>query len=329
MTLFKPALATRVRYSMYTDTPVPPDEPWAENPPDGAMIDYHLKSDVSGPLTLEILGEKGRVIRKFSSADPAEPVKDVQNWPYYWFRPAQLLSTKAGLQRFTWDLQFERPTPDCSLPISATPRNTKCEPEGLWVHPGTYTARLTVNGTSYSQTFSVRMDPRVKTPAAAMLQQYTLSLALYDASFESVARGAQARALRAQIADRRGKASGEVVAIAEALERKLAELAGPDPAGGRGGRGGGGFGGPPGGGRGGAGGAPAAESFGSISGQFLPVMNILQDADEVPTTQAVAAANLRLKTYTDLKVKWDAIVRADVAALNAKLQASGAQPVVP
>ena len=329
VTLFKPALATRVRYSMYTDTPVPPDEPWAENPPDGAMIDYHLKSDVSGPLTLEILGEKGRVIRKFSSADPAEPVKDVQNWPYYWFRPAQLLSTKAGLQRFTWDLHFERPTPDCSLPISATPRNTKCEPEGLWVHPGTYTARLTVNGTSYSQTFSVRMDPRVKTPAAAMLQQYTLSLALYDASFESVARGAQARALRAQIADRRGKASGEVVAIAEALERKLAELAGPDPAGGRGGRGGGGFGGPPGGGRGGAGGAPAAESFGSISGQFLPVMNILQDADEVPTTQAVAAANLRLKTYTDLKVKWDAIVRADVAALNAKLQASGAQPVVP
>ena len=58
-------------------------------------------------------------------------------------------------------------------------------------------------------------------------------------------------------------------------------------------------------------------------------MNILQDADEVPTTQAVAAATLRLKTHADLKAKWDAIVKSDVAALNAKLQASGVQPVVP
>ena len=31
---FAPTTATRVRYSMYTDTPVPPDEPRAENPPD-------------------------------------------------------------------------------------------------------------------------------------------------------------------------------------------------------------------------------------------------------------------------------------------------------
>ncbi|HVT40652.1 MAG TPA: glycosyl hydrolase, partial [Gemmatimonadaceae bacterium] len=46
VTLFKPATATRVRYSMYTDSPVPPDEPYAENPPDGAVIDYYLKSDV-------------------------------------------------------------------------------------------------------------------------------------------------------------------------------------------------------------------------------------------------------------------------------------------
>ena len=32
VTLFKPATATRVRYSMYTDTPVPPDEPDAREP---------------------------------------------------------------------------------------------------------------------------------------------------------------------------------------------------------------------------------------------------------------------------------------------------------
>ncbi len=184
VTLFKPATATRVRYSMYPDTPVPPDEPYAENPPDGAVIDYYLKHDVSSPVTLEILTPAGRVVRKYSSTDPADPVKDTGNWPAYWFRPAQLLSTKAGLQRYAWDLHFTPPAGECSLPISATPHNTKCEPEGIWVAPGQYTARLTVDGKTYTQPFTVRMDPRVKTSAAALQQQYTLSLALYDAEHD-------------------------------------------------------------------------------------------------------------------------------------------------
>jgi len=69
VTLFKPQVATRVRYSMYTDTPVPPDEPYAENPPDGAIIDYYLKSAVSGPVTLEVF-DGDRLLRRYSSADP-------------------------------------------------------------------------------------------------------------------------------------------------------------------------------------------------------------------------------------------------------------------
>ena len=40
--LFKPAAAIRVRRSTYSDTPVPPDEPNGENPPDGAIVDYFL-----------------------------------------------------------------------------------------------------------------------------------------------------------------------------------------------------------------------------------------------------------------------------------------------
>jgi photosystem II stability/assembly factor-like uncharacterized protein len=326
VTLFKPATATRVRYSMYTDTPVPPDEAYAENPPDGAVIDYYLKHDVSGPVTLEILGEKNRVIRKFSSADPAPPVQDFQNWPYYWFRPAQVLSTKAGLQRYAWDLHFERPTSACSLPISATPHNTKCEPEGLWVHPGQYTAKLTVDGKSYTQTFSVRMDPRVRTPAAALLQQYTLSLALYDAGTTAGVEGGRARALRTDLASRRTGASGALADAIDALDKKLSELAGPDPnAGGRGGRGGGGGGG----GRGAPAGPAGPESFGSISGQFLPLMNALQGADETPTTQLVTHANERLAALAALKAKWDAILKTDVPAVNVKLKAAGAQPLSP
>ncbi len=319
VTLFKPATATRVRYSMYTDTPVPPDEPYADNPPDGAVIDYYLKNDARGPVTLEIRTPAGRVIRKYSSTDPAESVKDVGNWPSYWFRPAQVLSTKAGLQRFTWDLHFTAPAGECSLPISASPHNTKCEPEGIWVEPGVYSAVLTANGTSYSQTFSVRMDPRVKTPLAGLQQQFTLSKLLYDATIESPANAVKARALRAQLADRKRGASALAAEI-DALDKKLSDLAGPENTG-RGGRGGGG-------GRG-RGGAPAPVSFGSIMAEFSAPLSALQDADEPPTATMVAGANEKLKEFAALKAKWDAIVKGDVAALNVKLKAAGAQTVAP
>lgn len=192
-TLFKPATATRVRYSMYPDTPVPPDEPRAENPPDGAMIDYYLSRDAQS-VTLEIVNAAGRVLRTYASSDPTPAPADAGNWPRYWFRPAAAPSTKAGLQRFTWDLHYARPSAECALPISATPFNTKCEPEGPWVMPGVYTARLTVDGVVQSHTFTVRMDPRVKTAVAALKQQHDLSVALYDAIREAQTLTADAHA---------------------------------------------------------------------------------------------------------------------------------------
>ena len=41
--LLKPATATRIRRSVNTDTPLPPETPMGENPPDGAVIDYALE----------------------------------------------------------------------------------------------------------------------------------------------------------------------------------------------------------------------------------------------------------------------------------------------
>jgi photosystem II stability/assembly factor-like uncharacterized protein len=312
--LFKPAQATRVRYSMYTDTPVPPDEPMAENPPDGAVIEYALKADVAN-VKVEILGEKGRVIRTYSSTDKADPPQDTGNWPWYWYRPASPPSGKAGMHRVVWDLHYERPTgAECSLPISATPRNTKCEPEGPWVAPGTYTVRLTAGGTTVTQPVSVRMDPRVKASAAALQQQYALSIGLHDAYEGSMAAQAKIRELRAQLADRKAKHPGQAAAI-DALDAKLVALAGasadgrgrrggPPPEGGAGGRGGGR----------GAGG-PAAETFASIAASVLGPLNVLQEADEQPVSAVVATANERIAEYKALSGKLDALIK-DVDAMK-------------
>ena len=313
-TLFKPQVATRVRYSMYSDTPVPPDEPTAENPPDGAVIDYYLGADASGPVTMDIVDGTGRVVRHYSSEDRFDAPKDEGNWPRYWYRPLAPLSTKAGLNRHVWDLHFAPPpVTSFSLPISATPRNTLREPEGPWALPGSYTVKLTVGGKSYTQPLTVRMDPRVKTPAAALRQQYALSLALYDAVREGAIASARLKALRAQLTERKSAASGRdasVAAAIDAFDKKLAELDGPSS--------GGGF-------FGGGGGGP--DSFGGTQGQLLSVLSVLQGADDPPTTQAVAAEKDRQKQFAAVKARWQAATTGELAALNAKLKAAGLDEV--
>src|SRR5437762_891651 len=70
--LFKPADA--INYVEGTDngTPLQKDEPQAENPPNGAAIDYYLKRAATTPVTIEILDSSGPVIRTFSSAPSAQ-----------------------------------------------------------------------------------------------------------------------------------------------------------------------------------------------------------------------------------------------------------------
>src|SRR5947207_2055824 len=124
--LFKPQTALRVRANLNTDTPLPPDEPAGENPPDGAMIDYFLSKDTSGSVTVEIKDSKGQSVRKHSSADaPVQANPKRLRIPTYWIRPPQSVSTKAGMHRFLWDMHYT-PVPDVKrkFPIAATYRNT-------------------------------------------------------------------------------------------------------------------------------------------------------------------------------------------------------------
>ena len=176
--LFKPQTATRVRWSMYPDTPLPQEEPAGQNPPDGAIMNYYLGSNVAN-VQLEILDSKGRVVRKYSSDDTLYKIP-ANNVPPYWIRPQQLLSTKAGSHRFTWDMHYQPLNLPPTYPISATYMNTAPDPTSPWVLPGTYKAWLTVDGKLYQQAFTVRMDPRVKTGSKSLTLQHDLSVTCYN-----------------------------------------------------------------------------------------------------------------------------------------------------
>jgi hypothetical protein len=128
---------------------------------------------------LEISDNKGTVIRKYASTDTMYTIPP-NNIPPYWIRPQQILSGAAGSHRFMWDMHYQPLNVPPVYPISATYMNTAPDPSSPWVLPGTYTARLTVDGKKYEQSFTVKMDPRVKTNLKDLVVQHDLSIACYN-----------------------------------------------------------------------------------------------------------------------------------------------------
>lgn len=176
--LFKPQAATRLRWSMYPDTPLPQEEPAGQNPPEGAIINYYLSSDAAD-VKLEIVDGMGTVIRTYASTDTFYKVP-ANNVPPYWIRPQQLLSAKAGAHRFTWDMHYQPLNVPASYPIGAVYKNTAPNTTSPFVMPGKYTAKLTVGKNVFTQSLFVKMDPRVKTSIKDLSLQHSLSKTCYN-----------------------------------------------------------------------------------------------------------------------------------------------------
>ncbi len=303
--LLEPQVATRVRWNMNTDTPLPPDELAGENPPDGAILDYWLKTDATGPVALEILDGSGALVRRYSSDDPIEPIDPNLPVPTYWVRPPQHLSNAAGLHRFVWDLHYPpAPGSRVSYPIAAVAHNTAPAPTSPWVPPGEYTVRLTAGGRTYTQPLTVRMDPRVKTPPEGLAQQFTLSKEMYDGIVVLQNALTQLRGVREQVAALRGRAQGATAGALAAFDQKAAALEGG---------GGGGF-------RFGGG---SLDTLAGASGALSQMMNLLQGADVAPTPAIVAAVTSRQDAMGDVMARWNTLKGQDLAALNTELRQAG------
>ena len=158
--LFRPEDAFNLPPGSDNGTPQPRDEPLAENPPYGALIDYYLGSAVSGPVILEILDPSGEIIRRYSSDDRTPPVDpDTLNIPAFWRPTPAPLSAAAGMHRWVWDL---RPTPPAPRPGGGGGGGGGSGNRSSTVLPGVYTIRLVVSGRSFTQPITVKMDPRAK-----------------------------------------------------------------------------------------------------------------------------------------------------------------------
>jgi photosystem II stability/assembly factor-like uncharacterized protein len=300
--LFTPALAYRMQRDTYTDTPLPPDEPAAANPPDGAVIDYYL-AHASGPVTLEILDAHGQLVRKYSSADKpdvSEADLKKQLIPLYWLRPFHPLPSDAGMHRWVWDLHY--PTPDSTrhdYPISAIPGDTPRYPLGPTALPGPYTARLTANGKTYTAPFVVKMDPRVKISAASREKKFQFEVRLASLLSETSRAVLQAGSIREPLQKLSQQATGPIHDSVQAFQNKLAEVLGASS----------GFSAPPSG----------DVTLTRVNGQVAVLYGQVWQVDAEPTASQSEATTAAEHDASEVIKRWDALKTTDLPALNRAL----------
>lgn len=295
--LYKPQTGTRVRWSMYPDTPLPQEEPAGENPPDGAAIDYYLSENVNSEISLEITDASGRLIRKYSGNDTLYTIGDV-NIPHYWIRPQQQLSTQAGHHRFMWDIKYAPLNISPSYPISAIYKNTEPDQTSPWVMPATYTVKLTVDGKTYTQPLTIKMDPRVKTSTNDLAIQHSLSYNAYNSRKECMQTLKEIAGIRTQINNLRPVAGKDFLPLLNKLDEALAKIE-TTPAGSN------------------------DPSFGKFITDFTTLFAVLQENDMPPTTQATANAMQLKKNYAQFRNNWVDMKTKHINELNKKLKASG------
>jgi hypothetical protein len=135
-----------------------------KNPPAGAMVDYYLKQEVpegdESALSLAVYDASGNEVRKLAP------------------------SRKRGVNRVVWDLRHEKlPDPAGEEPDESGEKPKG--PNGPWVVPGTYRARLSLAGRSFTRDFEVREDPRIEVESAVRREWTATLLELAGAYRES------------------------------------------------------------------------------------------------------------------------------------------------
>lgn len=307
--LFEPETAYRVRPGSDEGTPIPFDEPQADNPPTGAVLDYYLKDKQNEPVQIEILDPAGKLVRRYASTDefPKTNPNEI-DIPMYWIHDQEPISADAGMHRIVWDLRYAM--------AGGARRRSRRGGGGPLAVPGRYTVKLTAGGKTMSVPLTLKMDPNVKTSAADLERQFQLASKLAAGIGEFTAVAQSAVDLQKQIAARNKEAEGNADLSAALTEfgTKVNAVTGTTSGGGFGGFG---FSIP--------GKEPA--TLRQVSGAMGTLLGIIESADAAPTTDATAAS-LKWEAAGEMTLaRWKQIQTKDLARVNSLLEKANLEPL--
>jgi photosystem II stability/assembly factor-like uncharacterized protein len=218
--LYRPATAIRVDNDSFLGTPLPPEEPTANNPPNGAVIDYRLNASANH-IKLEILDDKQNLVRTFSSDDAAEQKRPALPIADRWLPRTPILETTPGMHRFVWNLAWGTPS------VKTADQSSEYEyrsPRGPRAVPGTYQVRLTVDDKVLTQPLKIVMDPRSPATPRDLEQQLQLGRQIFAEAVRGRQALAQIRSVQKQLSDLEQKLDGAHPDLKSTLSRLETEI---------------------------------------------------------------------------------------------------------
>jgi photosystem II stability/assembly factor-like uncharacterized protein len=280
-----------------------------QNPPAGAILYYSLADapKENEEITLEILDKSGKRVREFSNRASEEAQTEASDEDDD--SPEDQLPASAGLNRFVWDLRYEKPR---EVPGAIYDEGG---PLGALALSGKYTAKLTAGGTTYSQVVEIIPDPRIGTSEQDLAKQFDLMTRLRDAFDADHAAVLEIRDLRKQLDslhkhladDRRAK---DVTSTIEALQKRISDLE-----------------------------EGLIETKAAASEDMLNyptelnsklgyLENAVDSADTAPTQQDYELAEQLENEVNKQTSAWDEVQKKDVTALNEMIRKDGIEPII-
>jgi photosystem II stability/assembly factor-like uncharacterized protein len=287
--LYRPAIAVRIDNAPFAGTPLPPEEPTAENPPNGAIIDYFLKSPAEN-VKLEIIDAKHNLARNFSSADGKEAKRPPVPIAGRWFPTPQIIEKTPGMHRFVWDLSWGGSE-------GVDEENEYGSPRAPRAVPGNYEVRLTVDGKTVTQALMVKMDPRSSATQQELEQQLKLGQQMFTAAMSGRRILAEINSVQKQLADLQPKIRGraELEGDRTGAEQKIKEiLSGSDEA--------------------------HAAGLQTANAAMAAALRVVESSDRAIPSQAIEVfqtANANLKSAAD---NWNAFKTSGLTGLNQQLE---------
>jgi photosystem II stability/assembly factor-like uncharacterized protein len=235
--LFKPKDAYRMPGG--GGGPLPATATIGKNPANGVVVYYSLKAKPSTDLVLEFLDANGKSINKFTTRLPRPQPSPVPGTAQLTAPPTQppppageeegsfgggapaRATTDVGLNRFVWDMRYPEAVRFPGMILWAG------QTQGPRIVPGNYQVKLTVDGQTLTETFTVKSDPRLTLSAADYAKQLDLSLKIRDKLTETHNAIIQIRDIKKQVDDlvkRVGPQSKPIADTGNALIKKLTEV---------------------------------------------------------------------------------------------------------
>ncbi|MGC2530576.1 MAG: hypothetical protein WA639_22740 [Candidatus Acidiferrum sp.] len=304
--LFQPSSAVRFRGPGFT---LPATVPVGANPPSGAIIYYSLKTAPKEQISLEVLDEHAKLVRKYSSKKTGAGASPEEE-EFGFRRQSEELPAEAGLNRFVWNLQYESPT---TVPGSV---GWGGRPEGPLVVPGTYEIKLTVGGKSESAKVEITKDPRVSATQADFDKQEELAKRISErvgAGDEAVN---QLRSVRTQLEALKKRLAADasakpVVDSADALIKKMnaveEKIIQPKATSGE----------------------DALNYPIQVANQLAALQETVESADTAPTAASFEVFDVLNKRLDVQLAAWHELESKDLAALNAEIQKAKIPAIAP